>query len=151
MLNCNLIIMNRKFLLIGVYFVFIAIILACASKKEESHDHHMAVDDPEVWEEMDAFHMVMAETYHPFKDSANLEPVKTRASELMAVANEWILAPLPAKVDNDEVRSNLQKLKDEASALAETIKTSDDNVIADQLTQLHDTFHLLQEAWYGGH
>jgi hypothetical protein len=151
MFNCNLIVMNRKLLLISVYFVLIAIIMACASKKEESGDQHLAVDDPEIWEEMDAFHMVMAETYHPFKDSANLEPVKTRASELMAAANEWILAPLPVKVDNDEVRSNLEKLKDEASALAETVKTSDDSVIAEQLTQLHDTFHQLQEAWYGRH
>jgi hypothetical protein len=68
----------------------------------------------------------------------------------MNAANEWMLAPLPAKVDNDEVKSNLEKLKLEATALAETVKTSDDNVIAEQLTQLHDTFHQLQEAWYGG-
>jgi hypothetical protein len=126
-------------------------VLACASKKEEAHEHNIAADDPEVWEEMDAFHMVMAETYHPFKDSANLEPIKMRASELMDAANEWVLAPLPAKVDNEEVKSNLEKLKTEAVTLAETVKTSDDNVIAEQLTQLHDTFHRLQEAWYGGH
>jgi hypothetical protein len=142
--------MNRKPLLISLYFVLVVMVLACASKKEEFHDPNVASDDPEVWEEMDAFHMVMAETYHPFKDSANLEPVKLRASELMHAANEWILAPLPPKVDNDEVKSNLEKLKAEAVALAETVKTSDDNVIAEQLTQLHDTFHQLQEAWYGG-
>jgi hypothetical protein len=143
--------MNRKPLRINLYFVLVAMVLACSGKKEEPHDHNISADDPEVWEEMDAFHMVMAETYHPFKDSANLEPVKLRASELMDAANEWMLAPVPAKVDNDEVKSNLEKLKAEAVALAETVKTSDDNVIAEQLTQLHDTFHQLQEAWYGGH
>lgn len=140
--------MNFKLFPNIVFVILTLITLACASKKEEAHDHDAAKDQT-VWKEMDTFHMVMAETFHPFKDSANLEPVKMRATELAVAADEWVAAPLPEKVDNDEIKSKLEKLKSEATTLAETVKSADDNVIADQLTKLHDTFHELQEAWYG--
>jgi hypothetical protein len=97
---------------------------------------------------MDNFHMIMAETFHPYKDSANLEPARTRATELLAAADQWVTAPIPEKVNNDHVRSKLLQLKSEAATLAESVKSSDDNVIADHLTKLHDTFHAIQEAWY---
>jgi hypothetical protein len=130
----------------------LAVVFSCASKKEDGHDHdHVsASSDGSVWKEMDDFHMIMAETFHPYKDSSNLEPVRTRASELFAAADEWASASLPEKVDTQEVRSKLQQLKEEAATLAETVKSSDDNVIAQHLTKLHDTFHSIQEEWYGG-
>lgn len=143
---------NRKSFSQIMFVMLVLILIGCASKKEEGHDHGDAhVEDQSVWEPMDAFHMVMAETFHPFKDSANLEPVKSRAAELVREANKWVDAPLPEKVDTDQVKATLQKLKEEAITLAESVKTADDNVIGDQLSQLHDTFHELQEAWYGGH
>lgn len=99
---------------------------------------------------MDDFHMIMAETFHPYKDSSDLDPVKRRAAELMSSADQWASSPLPEKVDNAAVRSKLQQLKTEAATLAEQVRSADDNVIGEQLTKLHDTFHELQEAWYGG-
>lgn len=132
-------------LLLGTIFVF-----SCASKKDDSHEHHGS-DDENVWEEMDRFHMIMAESFHPFRDSSNLDPAKARAGALMKAANEWAAASLPDKVDNADVRSKLGKLKSEAATLAESVKSSDDNVIGEQLTRLHHTFHEIEEAWYGGH
>lgn len=132
-------------LLLGTIFVF-----SCASKKDDSHEHH-GYDDENVWEEMDRFHMIMAESFHPFRDSSNLDPAKARAGALMKAANEWAAASLPDKVDNADVRSKLGKLKSEAATLAESVKSSDDNVIGEQLTRLHHTFHEIEEAWYGGH
>ena len=144
--------MNGQSLSSKVFVVLILIILGCASKKDDSHDHgSMTATDENVWEPMDAFHMVMAETFHPYKDSANLDPVKAQAGELVTLSKAWVEAPLPDKVDNDQVKSNLQKLQLQATTLAQSVKMADDNVIGDQLSQLHDTFHELQEAWYGGH
>jgi hypothetical protein len=124
-----------------VLFVF-----ACASKKDEA-DH--AAGDESAWKEMDDFHAIMAETFHPYKDSANLEPVKLRASELLSAADHWADSPLPEKVDNERVKAKLRQLKSEAATLVESTRSADDNVVADHLTKLHDTFHEIQEAWYG--
>ncbi len=131
------------------YAMIIFLVIGCVSRKEKDPElDSPVVKDQSVWEEMDDFHLVMAETFHPFKDSANLEPVKMRAEELAVAANKWVDAPLPEKVDNDQVKSSLEKLKAQAANLAESVKTADDNVISDQLTELHDTFHELQEMWY---
>lgn len=131
------------------YAMIILLVISCGSRKEKDAElDSPVVKDQSVWKEMDDFHLVMAETFHPFKDSANLEPVKMRAAELVVAANKWVGAPLPEKVDNDQVRSSLGKLKAQAANLAESVKTADDNVISDQLTDLHDTFHELQEMWY---
>jgi hypothetical protein len=126
----------------------------CAAKtgSEPPDEHNSSTAGDGVWKAMDDFHMVMAETFHPFKDSANLEPAKTRADELLTAADEWARAPLPEKVDNDDMRSKLQRLRSEAATLAESVRSSDDNVVGEHLTRLHDTFHSIQEAWYSeGH
>jgi hypothetical protein len=130
--------------------LFVICACSCASKKDAAKDRddaHGTADDG-AWKEMDDFHLIMAETFHPYKDSANLEPVKSRALELMTAADKWSSASLPPKVDNAAMRSKLQQLKAEAATLAESVKSANDSVIAEQLNKLHDTFHQVQEAWY---
>jgi hypothetical protein len=122
------------------------LVLACASKKEEGS----SAADQKEWKEMDDFHMVMAETFHPYKDSANLEPAKSRAGELVAAAEKWAGATLPEKVNTDEMRDKLAILKSETSTLVTTVAGADDKAIGDQLTKVHDLFHSIQEDWYGG-
>lgn len=128
-----------------LYVVLIFVAAACASKKDQDHTHDR---DESAWEEMDDFHIIMAESFHPFKDSANLEPAKARASTLMTAANDWASAPLPERVNNDTMRSKLEALKEQATTLAETVKSQDDNAIGEQLTKLHDIFHEIEHTWY---
>jgi hypothetical protein len=101
------------------------------------------------WPEMDAFHMVMAESFHPFKDSANLGPAKTLAAELAASASRWAEAPLPEKVNTPEVKEKLNLLKAATVEFTQLVQTGSDQAIGEALTSLHDLFHELQDAWYG--
>ncbi|MFD0998108.1 hypothetical protein ACFQ21_02280 [Ohtaekwangia kribbensis] len=131
---------------------------ACSGKKdghdEHGHDHeheHAAVSKDE-WKEMDDFHLLMADAFHPYKDNKDLEPAKAKAAELAAAAEKWANAPLPEKVNNEEVKSKLQQLKTATASFVETVKSGDDTKIADELTSLHDQFHEIQEVLYvGGH
>lgn len=129
------------------YFLLMLAISSCASKKDQEHAAQHGIDDG-VWEELDSFHMIMAESFHPFRDSANLEPAKARATALMAAASDWASAPLPEKVDHDTMRSRLEQLKEQAATLAQSVKSQDDNTIGEVLTKLHDTFHEIEHAWY---
>lgn len=129
--------------------------IACSSKKEhhETGEHHNADSSNashDKWAEMDAFHSLMAESFHPYKDSANLEPAKMLASQMAQAAEQWSKAPLPEKVNNDDVKSRLQKLQEETAAFSQIASNADDKTIGDSLTKLHDLFHELQEAWYSG-
>lgn len=123
------------------------LMISCVSKNTNDADQKAVATDG-VWKEMDDFHMIMAETFHPYKDSSNLEPAKSRADELWKAADGWASAPLPERVDNEDVRSQLAQLRSQAATLAESVRSSDDNVVAAHLTELHDTFHAIQEAWY---
>ena len=136
----------------AVGLIVLLVVWACGSKHQQPHDeeHASGHHDATAWKEMDDFHAVMRDTFHPYKDSTNLEPVKKRASELMTAADEWASAELPGKVNNAEVKAKLRQLRSEAGTLAESVKSSDDNVIGEHLTRLHDTFHEIQEAWYEG-
>lgn len=117
-------------------------ISACSAPSSEKGD-----DDE--WKEMDEFHMVMADVFHPLKDSGNLEPIRAQAEDLAASAEKWADAKLPGKVDNDDVRNKLSALKEGTRELADQIRIqAPDSVIESRLTQLHDQFHELQEAWY---
>jgi hypothetical protein len=134
-----------------ILFVLAAVfVAACSGKKEETApaaEETAAVDE---WPEMDAYHFAMAEAFHPFKDSANLAPVKVQAADLAKAAETWVNAPLPEKVNNDEIKTKLQELKAGSDALAQLVTTGTDEEIGTSLTALHDKFHELQEAWYGG-
>ena len=68
--------MTKKLFSFALSLFVIVLAIACGTEQKN-------------WKEMDNFHMVMAETFHPYKDSANLEPAKSRASELAAAAEEW--------------------------------------------------------------
>lgn len=133
-----------SFLLLLMVVIFFA---SCSAKKEEASTEAAAVEE---WPAMDTYHFAMAEAFHPFKDSANLEPVKTQAAELAKAADAWLNAPLPEKVNNDEIKAKLQELKSSSDALAALVTTGTDEEIGTSLTALHDKFHELQEAWYGG-
>ena len=123
---------------------FSNVILSCSRQGADK-------DDMAEWKEMEEFHTIMADVFHPLKDSGNLEVIRLRADELAANASRWAEAELPEKVNNDEVKSALSKLKDDARVLADQVKTqAADSIIALQLTDLHDQFHGLQEAWYKG-
>lgn len=124
----------------------LAFSVACSSKKEEATEETAVAEE---WPAMDAYHFIMAEAFHPFKDSANLEPVKVQAAALATSANEWVNAPLPEKVNTEEVKAKLQELKTESEALAQLVTTGSAEEIGASLTSLHNKFHELQEAWYG--
>lgn len=126
-------------------FVAVLVFASCAKKHETVEE---AYDE---WKEMDDFHLIMADVYHPLKDSGNLEPIKTQSAELAAAAETWANAAVPEKVNNDEVKGLLQKLKDGTKDLDAKIKSGQpDDATSAQLTELHEVFHHVQEKWYEG-
>ena len=66
-------------------------------------------------------------------------------------ADKWAAAPLPKKVNNDEMKERLQKLKTDLRALTEQIS---DGAPGDQVGTtfyiIHDQFHEIMEVWHGG-
>jgi len=142
--------MMNKLKVIAALLAVVLLMTQCETKKEaESASSESPKEEAGEWKAMDDFHMIMAETFHPFKDSANLAPIKTQAAELVASADAWVNSGLPEKMNTEEVKAKLQELKSEAQVLADQVKTSTDAEIGKQLEKVHDKFHEIQEMWYG--
>lgn len=135
----------------SVLFSLAALLVLFACGGKQDHQHETATASDSVWVGMDEFHFVMAESFHPFKDSSNLEPAKKFANEMDSVAGVWVAAARPEKVNTDAVKEKMDKLKADTKLFAEAVKVEADSTLAKSLTDLHDQFHALQEAWYGGH
>ncbi|MBY0436100.1 MAG: hypothetical protein K2U26_18565 [Cyclobacteriaceae bacterium] len=125
--------------------VFLLFVITSCSKKQEA-EQAAASDE---WKEMESFHMIMAEAYHPLKDSANLAPAKSRAEALASEAEKWAAAELPEKVDTEEVKSQLIALKSTTRSFADQVKANaPDADLSIALEALHEQFHLIMEAWH---
>ncbi len=130
-----------------LYFTCTLLALACGGKKEHAHE-----TGSNTWEAMDAYHMIMAESYHPLKDSANLVPAKANAEELAAEAEKWSSSEIPERVKNEEMIAMLESIKNSSRAFADKVKAgATDEELATALTALHDEFHHIMETWSGGH
>ncbi len=141
--------MKNSIVTLSVITLFVAALIACSGKKEHAEGEHS--EDATTWAELDAYHMVMAESYHPLKDSANLAPAKANAEALAAEAEKWAAASLPERVNNDEMMTRIENLKASSRAFADKVKAgATDEELSAALTALHQEFHQIQEAWEGG-
>ena len=123
-------------------------VFSCASKEQQSESTASNTDE---WPEMDAFHMTMAEAFHPLKDSGNLEPANRLVSQMADEAEKWAASPLPEKVNNQEMKESLQKLSTDLRDLADKITNgAPADQVSTSLYAIHDQFHEIMEAWHGG-
>lgn len=137
-----------KLNLMKLSWILFVLVAAACGKKTESTSAEASSDE---WPAMDSFHMIMAEAYHPYKDSANVEPVKRLAEEMAQAAADWQSQPLPETVNNDDMKARLSQLATGTRGLADRIKAgAPDDEIGAALTALHEGFHGITEAWHGG-
>ena len=91
----------------------------------------------------------MAETFHPYKDSANLHPVKNHNTDLQMAAKKWIDSPIPNKsINGDSMTLTLKQLQACADTLADKVSAENNDEIANALVRVHNKFHEIQKTWY---
>ncbi len=126
----------------------IAIGLLIFSCEPKTHDSE-STSTTDDWPQIDAFHITMAEAFHPLKDSGNVEPANRLITILADEADEWARAPLPEKVNNDEMKARLQKLKTDLRALANEVnKGAPVDLVGTTLYSIDEQFHEIMEVWH---
>lgn len=118
-------------------FLLLALLFAAGNTVNAQHTSS--------WKEMDAFHDVMSETFHP-SEEGNLQPIKTRIDEMVTKAKAWRKSSVPASYDAKKAKAKLKDLVKGAEALRKTIRNNgSDPDITKQLAELHDEFHYIME------
>jgi hypothetical protein len=97
------------------------------------------------WKEMDNFHKIMSETFHPAEEG-HLDPIKKRSQEMVDKAVAWQSSTAPEGYDKKKVDPSLKKLVKGARELNSLVKAkSSDRLLKAKLSGLHDTFHEIME------
>lgn len=98
-----------------------------------------------AWKELDDYHSVMAQTFHP-SEEGNLQPIKKRSGELAAKAKALKKSAIPAAYQKEGVKKSLDLLAKESKALDKMVrKKKPDADITKSLAALHDRFHEVME------
>lgn len=97
------------------------------------------------WDELDAYHTVMAATFHPAEEG-NLKPLMERSAELAEKAKVLKASAIPEKYQKDGVKTSIKLLAKESKAIDKFVKTKPaDAELTKAITSLHDRFHQVME------
>jgi uncharacterized coiled-coil DUF342 family protein len=97
------------------------------------------------WNELDAFHEVMAKTFHPAEEG-KLEPIRNRSAEMVEKAIAWKNSTAPEGYDKTAVMENLKKLVKGVKEINKMVKkNASDKELKEELSELHDVFHEIVE------
>lgn len=97
------------------------------------------------WDELDAYHSVMAATFHPAEEG-NLKPLMERSAELAEKAKTLKASAIPEKYQKEGVKTSIKLLAKESKAIDKFVKTKPaDAELTKAITSLHDRFHQVME------
>jgi len=130
---------------------YLSAILNAFNWEEVNKNYMAALDSPllktiekENWKELNDFHLVMAETFHP-SEEGDLKPIRERSGELLAKAQALQNGKIPPSFNTPEIKKSMVDLVKGASALNQLVlKKADDKTVTKKLADLHDVFHTIQ-------
>ena len=109
------------------------------------------------WKEMNAFHRVMAATWHPAAQKNDVAPLKAKSKELLSSAESWLASKppaMPASCASEAVRTAVTKVVNETKAVLALVDSgADDAKLKAGLKNVHDAFEVAEKgcAGHGGH
>ncbi len=98
------------------------------------------------WKELDAFHEIMAATWHP-SASNDLQPIRAKADSLSASAKRWAGSAVPAACDTKPIRDAIADVVAGSAKVAQLVaaKASDADVRA-SLHHVHERFEVVEHG-----
>jgi hypothetical protein len=113
-----------------------------AMKHDMGQMNHMAGP----WKEMNAFHAVLAATFHPAKDQKNVKPLREKADALAAAARAWTASTPPAACADAATRSTVAAISTDALAIGnQVLANAADAELTKAITELHDKFETVEK------
>ena len=116
---------------------------APATPAPKSMEHHGASSG---WKELDAFHELMAATWHPAK-SGDLKVIRAKADSLSASAKVWAASKVPTACDTKVVRDAMADVVTGSEKVAQLVASK--GADADVRTALHDVHERFEVVEHG--
>lgn len=116
-------------------------------KPMEMMDHSKmeAEHGKSAWKELDAYHMLMMATWHPAKGTGDMAPLKAKAADMEKAAKLWADSKPPKGCDAPKLKDAVAKVNTGSKDLAAMVtKGTDDATLKSKLSELHDTFEIVE-------
>jgi superoxide dismutase len=111
---------------------------------EALKDPLLKVIEKNAWKELNEFHMVMSQTFHPIEEN-NFTPIKERSGEMLAKAIALKNSKIPTSFNTTEIKKAIDELVTGATELHKiNTKKVKDEVLKEKMEKLHDKFHEIQ-------
>jgi hypothetical protein len=122
-------------------------LLAAVASPIAAQEHHAKSG----WNELDAYHEIMAATWHPAKDN-DLKPIRARADSLAASAKRWAEAKVPTACDTKPIKDAIADVVTGSARVAQLVaaKAADADVRA-ALHDVHERFEVVEKGCKPGH
>lgn len=114
--------------------------------KAKAHGGH-AAEHTSGWRQLDAYHLVMMQVWHPAKEKGDLSPVRAHAGALAARADSVASGPVPRACDTASNRDHVTRIRQDSHALAALVKrAAGDAEVMSALRTLHDRFEVVNRG-----
>jgi hypothetical protein len=125
----------------GLAILALVGLFSCSSKGSKENE-------AQPWKEMETFSATMEKAFRPLKDSSSVSEVEKMMAQIADEAETLFVSPLPEKMNNEEARKNLEKLKTDTRSLANEISSgTEDDVIGTDFYKIHDLFLEIKGTW----
>jgi soluble cytochrome b562 len=119
----------------------LALLIAPAMSGAQQMQH----EEMSGWKELDAFHKVMAASWHPAAQG-DVKAARASATQLVDAALAWRKSKGPNTCDNAKTREGLTRMITELRWHADAVKReSSDDAVKVTLKTVHDTFESFAE------
>jgi hypothetical protein len=106
--------------------------------KSAMESHHASSSG---WKELDLFHELLAETWHPLEHGADFKPIREKAAKLGDAGKAWGASKVPAACDKKVVTDAVAAAVTNSRMVADLVaKQAPDSTVKNAMKKLHHEF-----------
>ena len=115
---------------------------APVSAQDHSAEHH----GKSAWKELDAFHTLLAASWHPAAKD-DFKPIRAKADSLAAAARSWSESKAPTACETKEIKDAIASVMTGSAKVAELVRGSaTDADIKAALHDVHERFEVVEKG-----
>jgi hypothetical protein len=141
--------MRHVFSTLAISLVLAAPAFAQAPAKpaDKMSEHHGASG----WKQLDAYHELMAATWHPAKTN-DLKPIRAKADSLAAAAKTWAASTAPHGCDSKAIKDAIADVEKGSANVAKLVAANvPDAELRAALHDVHERFEVVEKGCKPAH
>jgi hypothetical protein len=128
------------------HLVTLVVLAIAAPLSAQSMDHGKDHHAESGWKELDAFHTLMAATWHPAK-SNDLKPIRAKADSLSLAAQVWSKSKVPTACNTEPLKAAIADVVAGSAKVEQLVaRNAADTEVRAALHDVHERFEVVEKG-----